>query len=181
MRFRLRTLLLGMTAAGALCGLFFACPLVIEAPLLVLCLLVSPAVWIVGALFGKGAWRPFFVGGIAAGWAPYACVTFYTMLTLFSVASDADSFGEVAGFFAGEEFELAGRVMIALAFLFPGLVSFLGGGAGVLVYRWCGEGAKATPMPQPEKPASRLSEPYVLIESRVTPLAEPSSAATPAR
>lgn len=174
MRYRLRTLLWGITAAGAMCGLFFACPLVIEAPLLLLLLLVSPAVWIVGALFGKGAWRPFFVGGIAAGWAPYACVTFYALLSAFSVASGADSLGSIAELFAGEEFEVAGRAVLGAAFLFPGLISLLGGGAGVLVYRWCGEGAQATP--KPDKPASRLSEPYVLIESRVTPLAEPKTA-----
>ena len=70
MEFRLSTLLAVITYLSVIFALVFAAPPVVAWPLLGLLLLAPPAVWITGIVYGRGAWRAFFIGGMAAGIGP---------------------------------------------------------------------------------------------------------------
>jgi len=136
MRYRLRTLLAVCTLAAVFCALFFAAPIYVELPVLALIVLIAPSVWICGVCFGKGAWRPFFLGGICAGWFPHLILVYYALAAgMFSVGDDLSAFMETSS----EEFDLTARSGTAGLFLFPGIVAMIGGSCGVLVYRWCGK------------------------------------------
>ena len=160
MQFRLRTLLVAITFIAMHLAVFFAVPIYVELPLLAMVVLVSPAFWNCGACFAKGSCRPFFVGAICAGWIPHVALL-YT------------GFGMVAPVFSGfssvenlEDWGMGERLLAALVYSFPGFCALLGGTCGMLVYRWFG--------PEQTKPAdepSKLRDAYVLVESRLTPLA----------
>jgi hypothetical protein len=144
MRFRLRTLLALCTLVAVFCALFFAAPIYVELPVLALIVLIAPSVWICGACFGRGAWRPFFLGGICAGWLPHLILVYYALAA--GLSEGLSSFTETSS----EEFNLITRFAIAGLFLFSGVVAAIGGSCGVLVYRWCGtERCQAAP----EEPA----------------------------
>ncbi len=170
MQFRLRTLIIGCTVIAIFCALFFATPLIIELPILAMIVLVSPSVWICGACFAKGAWRPFFLGGICAGWLAHAFLMYYGAVVSMSLLDDGD-IESILGM--EDDFGLTGRIWIAAAFLFPGLLAFLGGGCGVLIYRWCGNGSVAKRETEP----SKIHEPYVVVETRMTPVLRPNDEA----
>jgi hypothetical protein len=80
MQFRLRTLLAVITYLSVISALVFAAPPVVAWPLLGLLLLVSPAVWIVGIVYGRGARRAFFIGGTAAGIGPFVATSFVSLM-----------------------------------------------------------------------------------------------------
>jgi hypothetical protein len=163
MQFRLSTLAAAITLCAVFCAIFFAVPLFVEIPLLTLMVLVAPSIWICGACFAKGRWRAFFLGGLCAGWLPSAILMYFGGMSGASLVGDGDIFAELD---SGEGYEVIVRLSIAGAFLFPGFVAILGGSCGALVYHWFG----ADPIAKPTA-TSRLHEPYVLLESRVTPLA----------
>jgi hypothetical protein len=80
MQFRLRTLLAVITYLSVIFALVFAAPPVVAWPLLGLLLLVSPAVWIAGIVYGRGAWRAFFIGGTAAGIGPFVTTSLTALI-----------------------------------------------------------------------------------------------------
>ena len=92
-----------------------------------------------------------------------------------SVIEDVDSLTELAEL--GEDYDLWWRLFVAGCFLFPGVVAFLGGGCGAMVVHWLGAHQVAPPAPA----TSRLHEPYMLLEGRVTPLAVPHETFRPER
>lgn len=172
MQFGLRTLFVVSTLVAIFCAIFFALPLVVEIPILVLLILVAPSVWICGACFARQSWRAFFVGGIVASVGPHLALVFYGLTMGISVIDDLSSLWE-----ADSEYPIFLRLSIAGAFLFPGFVAVIGGSCGALVYRWFGPESATKPAAQ----SSRLHEPYVLIESRVTPLPDSLASATTRR
>lgn len=172
MQFGLRTLFVVSTLVAIFCAIVFAAPLIIAIPILALIVMVAPSVWICGACFAKGPWRAFFLGGIVASIGPHLTLVFYGLTMGIGVIDDFSSLSE-----ADSEYPLILRLSIAGAFLFPGFVAFLGGSCGALVYRWFGSKSATKPAAQ----SSRLHEPYVLLESRVTPLQEGLAAATTRR
>lgn len=169
MQFGLRTLFAVSTLVAVCCALFFAVPLVVEVPILALLVLVAPSVWVCGACFAKGPWRAFFLGGIVASIGPHLTLVFYGLTLGIGVIGDYSSLNDV-----DNGYPILLRLGIAGAFLFPGFIAILGGICGALVYRWFG----AETATKPASPTSRLHEPYVLLESRVTPLQERLAAAT---
>jgi hypothetical protein len=167
MQFGLRTLIVAFTACAVVCALFFAVPLIVEVPILMLIVLLAPSFWICGACFAQQPWRSFFLGGIVAGWVPHLVLLYlalYLSAALFTYSGAAQLEAMTASV------RVPFRLAIAGGFLLPGLIATIGGGCGMLVYRWFG------PLPSKKLAAesSQLHEPYVLLESRVTPLVAPS-------
>src|SRR5262245_39420026 len=125
MQFNIRTLL-GLTAAVALlCGVIFAAPPIVAAPILIGLLWISPSLWINGIIYGRGAWRPFFIGGTMAGLVPH-CGSLYTSVALVSEMLDGGNWEEL--------FEMSDRsqnLYVALTFLAPGPFAIVGGLVGV--------------------------------------------------
>jgi len=167
MQFRLSTLLTACTLAAVFCAIFFAVPLVVEIPILAMILLITPSIWICGACFAKGSWRAFFLGGICAGWVPHAILLYYAMAAAVSLVGDGD-LDDLLG--ASTDFGILHRLIVAGCFLFPGVLAVIGGGCGMLIYRWFGE----EPAKKPAAESSKLGEPYYILESRVTPAIRPN-------
>jgi hypothetical protein len=163
MQFGLRTLIAMFTATAVVCALFFAVPLTVEMPILALLVLLTPSVWICGACFARQPWRAFFLGGICAGWLPHVCLL-YCALYLAMVCFSTSALGQLDAM--TQTYRVPLRLAIAGGFLLPGIIATLGGFCGVLVQRWFGP----QPAKQPLAGKSKLHEPYLLLESRVTPL-----------
>lgn len=159
MKFGLRTLLATITLLSVFFAIAFAVPLPVAAPVLATLVLIGPSVWITGACFARQPWRAFFVGGIAAAWLPQILVIYYAaMLGGGFVISPGKN---------GIEEALATRLILCGVILAPTLLALLGGGCGVIVYRLFGPPTAAK---VPPASSSQLHEPYLLLESRVTPL-----------
>ncbi|WP_254512957.1 hypothetical protein [Anatilimnocola floriformis] len=167
MRFGLRTLLAVSTVCAVLCAILFAFPLAVELPILALIVLVAPSFWISGACFAHGGWRAFFVGGICAGWLPQAALMYLAATVIVSSPALLTS-GEIPSIFNDPGI----RGSIAFYFFLPLLITLCGGACGALVHHLFNPAATRTPTPQPTPESSRLHEPYVLLESRLTALAK---------
>lgn len=128
MQFGIRTLLVVTTAVAALCGIVFAAPPIVAVPILCAILWVCPSVWINGIVYARGAWRPFFIGGMAAGIVPHLAALYYSVMIVVG-AFGGDSFADLS---AGAPW---GNLLYACILLGPGVFAFLGGACGVVVYR----------------------------------------------
>jgi hypothetical protein len=129
MQFHLRTLLIVMVAVSLLCGVVFAAPPIVCLPVLVTILWVCPAVWLNGIVYGRGAWRAFFIGGFIAGLGPHLGALYYSALAAGSVLSEGawKDLMEVSD-------EPYFNVQFAIYLLSPGLFAFLGGITGAVTY-----------------------------------------------
>jgi hypothetical protein len=131
MQFRLRTLLAVITYLSVIFALVFAAPPIVAWPLLGLLLLVSPAVWIAGIVYGRGAWRAFFIGGTAAGIGPFIATSFISLMyaidALPALFSDWPNFSADAG----ERWE---TILVSCMLLSSGPIAMIGGLLGSLVY-----------------------------------------------
>jgi hypothetical protein len=168
MQFRLRTLIIAFSLIAVFCGLFFATPLVIEIPVLAMIVLLAPSFWICGACFGKGRSRPFFLGAICAGWLPHVILMYWGGMA--AVATMGGDLSAVPDLGVQDDWGVIARISIAAIFLFPGFCALLGGGCGMLAVYCFSEAEPKKKAPAEPAAASVLREPYVLVESRLTPL-----------
>jgi hypothetical protein len=135
MQFRLWHLIILTTAFCIYLGLVFVSPPILGTSLLMMLYPCAIAVFLVGTLFGDGARRVFFIGGLSG------CVTF-NLLVFAEIIGVGNSSG-IVGLFA----EVMSRVMFSFrafepayeteAVLFNVLLSFpwlCGGLAGLLGY-----------------------------------------------
>jgi len=161
MQFNIRALLGLMVAVSVFCGIVFAAPPIVATPILVSILWISPSLWINGIIYGRGAWRPFFIGGTIAGLVPHLASLY------FSVAVVATLFegGGMTGLF-----EMNGHspnLNAAAAFLAPGPFALLGGLTGVWTW-WMFQPAKTQPATvQPAIESPKVDE-YVIVSGRLT-------------
>ena len=77
MQFHIRTLLLLTAVVSLVCGVVFAASPLVAFPVLCFALWVSPSFWLCGILYGRDAWRSFFVGGTTAGFVPHLIANYY--------------------------------------------------------------------------------------------------------
>jgi hypothetical protein len=128
MQFHLRTLLAVMFAVSLLCGLVFASPPIVCLPVLCTLLWIGPAIWINGIIYGRGAWRPFFIGGVIVGLGPHLGALYYSYMVIASVFDG----GSVSEWFNAES--RFTNMITAAILLGPGVIAFLGGITGVATY-----------------------------------------------
>jgi hypothetical protein len=161
MQFGIRTLLLITTAVAALCAVVFATPPVVAVPILCAILWICPAFWINGIIYGRGAWRPFFIGGLMAGLMPHMVALYFSVMAAIGLVG-GDTLGQLS---------LGGQwpnLLIAAILLSPGLFALCGGLTGVAVY-WQFNSPSA-PAPPPPAPGE-----YLVVSGRlVTTPANPS-------
>lgn len=131
MQFRLKTLFLLTTLAAAYFGLVFSPPLIVTLFLLTLAMLVSPAVWIAGAVYCRGGRQAFFLGGISAGALPFVLSLYYFLLMTVEVIGDFPQQG-----FWLADYNLELRMYLALIWPVSGIVSITAGGAAWAVRRY---------------------------------------------
>lgn len=146
MQFRLRTLMIVMAAISGYLGLINA-PSVIAMPIFYAVACTMPAYWVTGVIYAREQRRAFFIGGIAAGVAPYLQLVF-TSIWMFDGrwGHNRYEFGETQAI----------NMMISLFVFSPLLLACIGGWIGWCVYRSL----------QPDPPANLHSPPP---PSRVTP------------
>jgi hypothetical protein len=159
MRFRLIGLFGFVTLVATLCGIVFGLPLIAAMVVLTFLLLVSPAVWINGAMFGQGDTRAFFLGGLLAGVLPFAAVSVPVAYMAIVAAAGGGIFNAVDE----QPDPLTFRLVMLGVWLLPGIISFAGGGLGWLTYRVVRpqSGAKAAT-------AAGSVRDYRVIEGRLT-------------
>ena len=163
MQFRLRSLFIITAAVAVTCGVVFAAPPIVALPLLCTVLWVCPALWVNGIIYGRGAWRPFFIGGLMAGLGPHIAALYYSVMIVLSLL-DGGALSDLAD--VSEPFP---NLFMAAILLGPGLFALLGGWVGMGVYyAFPPEKKSAT---EPQLPASGD---YLVIEGRLrTTSAEP--------
>lgn len=134
MQFGISRLLIVVTLIAILCGLIFAAPPVFGMPLLALFLACSPAVWIAGIAYARGASQAFFIGGTVSGIAPWTATFYwYSIMSVQAMSSFISSSGIDPDFWKPpiqSNNYLANLLVIA-----PGVVSLAGGLLSVAVFR----------------------------------------------
>lgn len=160
MQFNMRFLLALMAAVSVLCGVVFAAPPFVATPVLAGLLWISPSLWINGIIYGRGGWRPFFIGGTIAGLVPHAASLYFSVSVVSEIIDGSWS----------EIFEASDRwpnLYAALTFLAPVPFSLLGGLVGVWTW-WMFQPAKGAAHPdQPPNHAPAVDE-YVIVSGRLT-------------
>jgi hypothetical protein len=156
MQFHIRTLLVVTFVVAVLCGLVFASPPIVCIPVLCTVLWVCPAVWLNGIIYGRGAWRPFFIGGFIAGFGPHLAALYYSYMIIVSLFEG----GSIVELFDAEgPFT---NLITAAILLGPGVFAFLGGISGATTY-W---------MLQPPKKqlasGALAADEYLVVSGRLT-------------
>jgi hypothetical protein len=158
MQFNIRTLL-GVTAAVAvLCGVIFAAPPIVAAPILIGLLWISPSLWINGIIYGRGGWRPFFIGGTMAGLVPH-CGSLYTSVALVAEMLERGNWEEL---FVSDRSQ---NLYVALTFLAPGPFAIIGGLVGVWTW-WLFQPVRATPQVD-DRANGTAAEEYMIVSGRL--------------
>jgi hypothetical protein len=163
MQFNIRFLLGLMVAVSLLCGVIFAAPPIVAMPILIGLLWVSPALWINGIVYGRGGWRPFFIGGTIAGLAPH-CVSLY-MSVMAAALFEGDAWSELFEASAGFP-----NMYVALTFLAPGPFAILGGLVGVWTW-WMFQPGKSAAARSEASVTAPAAHEYVIVSGRLTALA----------
>ena len=161
MQFNIRTLLAITAAVSIFCGLVFAAPPIVATPILIGLLWISPSLWINGIIYGRGGWRPFFIGGTIAGLGPHLGALYYTLMVAMQLLG-GDGWDEL---FATND-RLA-NLSIAAIFLFPGVFALLGGLTGVWTW-WMFQPAKGAANTDQRANHAPAVDEYVVVSGRLT-------------
>lgn len=157
MQFRLRSLFILTAVVSVMCGLIFAAPPIVALPIFCLILWVCPAFWITGIIYGRGAWRPFFIGGVMAGIGPHLASLYYSIMVAASLF-DGGAFKDLMEMDSG-----LGNLAMAGMLLGSGPFALLGGWTGMAVYYSFQPSTNiTTPLP------SLAKDDYVVIQGRLT-------------
>ncbi|WP_425614776.1 hypothetical protein NA78x_004655 [Anatilimnocola sp. NA78] len=82
MQFRLRTLFILMAIVCVYCAVLNLPP-PIAIPLFCSIGWISPAYWVTGVVYARGATRAFFIGGISGGAVPLVALVFVSIVMIF--------------------------------------------------------------------------------------------------
>lgn len=161
MQFNIRALL-GVTAAvSVLCGIVFAAPPIVAAPILIGLLWISPSLWINGIIYGRGAWRPFFIGGTIAGLVPHLGALYYSAMVAVELLNGV-GWDELLA-----TNDRLANLHIAAIFLFPGVFALLGGLTGAWTW-WMFQPAKGAINPNQHTNDAPAADEYVIVSGRLT-------------
>jgi hypothetical protein len=161
MQFSIRFLLGLMVAVSFLCGIIFAAPPIVATPILIGLLWISPALWINGIVYGRGAWRPFFIGGTIAGLVPHLASLYMSVMGV-AAQFDVDAWAEL--------FETSGEgfpnMYSALVFLAPGPFAIIGGLVGVWTW-WMFQPGKAASIRSEPSTSTPTAHEYLIVSGRL--------------
>ena len=157
MQFRLRSLFILTAVVSVMCGLIFAAPPIVAIPIFCMILWVCPAFWITGIIYGRGAWRPFFIGGVMAGIGPHLASLYYSIMAVGSLFEN-NSWTELLQPGQGLTNLLSAGMLLG-----SGPFALLGGWIGMAVY-YAFQPPNNSTSPAP----SLANDDYVVIEGRLT-------------
>lgn len=164
MQFHIRTLIGLMALVSLLCGVVFAAPPIVATPILIGLLWISPALWINGIVYGRGAWRPFFIGGTIAGLAPHLVSLYFANTLAFTLVA-GEGWSELL-----ESDERWPHLWVVIAFLAPGPFSLLGGLLGVWTWWMFQPGAVGAASIESAVTSPSAHE-YLVLSGRLTAVA----------
>ena len=133
MRMKLSMLFIAISMIALVFGILFMTPLFIAGAFCIITLILTPAIWLTGAIYARGIWRPFFMGGVFTGFVPHLILVIYGIMGAISSGSAVIEKGLNLGI-ASEEL-LKMRLLIAGIWSVPGVFAFAGGGVSALTYR----------------------------------------------
>lgn len=138
LQFGIGRLLSVITAIAVFCGLAFAAPPLLGAPLLYCALIASPAIWVSGVVYARGREQAFFLGGLIGGAAPWCIMFYWYSALMIDVASNFPRVRTNLGDLLSPAIQSAWSYANA-AILAPGIASFAGGAMSMLVHRAYGK------------------------------------------
>ena len=133
MRIKLSLLFVGIAMIALVCGLLFMTPIFIAGLFCMFTIIWTPAIWLTGAIYARGIWRPFFIGGMFTGFVPHMIAVYYGMMIVFS--SGAQVFEKGLNLGVESEELLTTRLVLAGVWAMPGFFAFSGGAMSMLTYR----------------------------------------------
>src|SRR5687768_5298242 len=169
MQFTIRLLLALMVAVSLLCGVMFAAPPIVATPILLGLLWISPALWINGIIYGRGGWRPFFIGGTMAGLVPHLTSLYVSGMAIGEVLD-----GGWLSALNESTSESWPNMFASLTFLAPGPFAILGGLLGMWTW-WMFQ-----PRPSRQAVDSTTAGEYLVVSGRLVtaPVPQPASRET---
>src|SRR5688500_6247286 len=160
MQFHIRTLLIVTTLASMLLAVIFAAPPLIAIPILCGILWVCPSFWITGIIYGRGAWRPFFIGGVMAGIGPHLGAVYYSIM-ISGAFFDSSTLSELM-----DPQSRWANLLHAAILLAPGLFALVGGLVGMGVY-WLFLPASPGANAPIQKLQATNGDEYVVVSGRI--------------
>ena len=133
MRIKLSMLFLAMAMIALVCGILFMTPVFVAGAFCLFTIIWTPAIWLTGAIYARGIWRPFFIGGMFTGFVPHVIAVYYGMLIVFSSGTNVFEKGLNLGI-ASDEL-LTTRLVLAGVWAMPGFFAITGGAISMLTYR----------------------------------------------
>jgi hypothetical protein len=130
---KLSMLFVAISMIALVCGILFMTPVFISGAFCTFTMILTPAIWLTGAMYAPGIWRSFFIGGMFTGFVPHVVAVYYGIMMVFSSGSDVFEKGLNLGV-APEEM-LMTRLFLAGVWAMPGVFAFLGGAVSMLTYR----------------------------------------------
>jgi hypothetical protein len=130
MQYSLRTLFILMAAICVYLGILNA-PIFISFPVFCTLALLAPAYWVTGVVYARGEQRAFFIGGLAAGAAPFVAMVFTSLVMLID---GPFRWGRGFGRYEWGETQFFNMVSSLLIFA-PIAIAFLGGWIALALYR----------------------------------------------
>jgi hypothetical protein len=168
MQFHIRTLLVVTTAISILLAVVFAAPPILSYPILCGILWICPSLWINGIIYGRGAWRPFFIGGVMAGIGPHFAALYYSFMVAASLF-DGNGFQELMS-----PDSRGPHLLNAAILLSSGPFALAGGlvGAGVYWFFLPAQAPARTAAAAPSSAPSTAAAPgeeYLVVSGRIAP------------
>lgn len=133
MRIKLSMLFSIISIVALVLGILFMTPLFISGTFCAITLILTPAVWLTGALYARGIWRSFFIGGICTGLVPHLVLVSYVLMAALQMSGEVFEKGLNLGT-PPEELWIA-RLIIAGIWPVPGVLAFTGGAISMMTYR----------------------------------------------
>lgn len=133
MRIKLSVLFIVIALIALVCSILFMAPIFVAGLFCGFTIIWAPAIWLTGAIYSRGIWRPFFIGGMFTGVLPHIVAVYYGLMVVLTSTSDFFEEGLNLGIESKEL--LAARLMLACVWSIPGFFAFTGGAISMLTYR----------------------------------------------
>ncbi len=155
MRLKLSMLFIFISMIALVFGILFMTPVFIAGVFCAFTMILTPAIWLTGAMYAHGIWRPFFIGGMFTGFFPHIVALYYAMLV--GIQTGVEVFEKGLNLGVNSEELLVTRLWVAGIWAMPGIFAFMGGAASMLTYR-----ILRGPEKPADQPGSFLSKPAEL-------------------
>ena len=133
MRLKLSMLFILISMIALVFGILFMTPVFIAGVFCVFTMILTPAIWLTGAMYAHGIWRSFFIGGMFTGFVPHLIALFYAWM--LGIQSGVEVYEKGLNLGVNSEELLTTRLFVAGIWATPGVFAFMGGAVSMVTYR----------------------------------------------